>query len=96
MIISCVFFNFDAYRICKHLKKISSRPVELLPLKKMNVNKTTRILSVGSCGICVLQLRKQIKLFDTRAFWLVSEEFRLMQFLESNGPVKDANGKLSL
>ena len=38
-----------------------------------------------SCGICVLQLRKQIKLFDTRAFRFVSEKFR-----ESNGPVKDA------
>ena len=61
-------FYFVVYRICKHLKRISSSPVELLPLKKTDVNKTTRILSVGSCGVCVLQLRKQIKLFDTQSF----------------------------
>ena len=43
-----------------------------------------------------MQLRKQIELFDTRAFRLVSEKFRSVQFLESSRPVKDANRKLSL
>ena len=38
---------------------------------------------------------KQIKLFDTRAIRLVSEKFRLVKFHESNGPVKNANRKLS-
>ena len=95
-IISSLFLNFNVYRICKHLKRISSSPVEFLPLKKTDVNKTTRIISVGSCGACILQLRKQIKLFDTKAFQLVSGKFRSVQFLESNGPVKDASRKLSL
>ena len=69
--------SFDVYRICKHLKRISSSNVELLILKKKqktDVNKTTRIISVGSCGVCVFQLLKQIKLFDTRAFQLVSKK----------------------
>ena len=57
--------------------------------KKTDVKKTTRLLSVGSCEVCFLQLQKQIKLFDTRAFRLVTEKFRLIvQSLESNGPVK--------
>ena len=65
-----------------------------MPLKETDVNKTTKILSMASCGVCVLQLRKQMKLFDTGAFRLVLEKFRLVQFLESYGPVKDTNRKI--
>ena len=72
-IVYCVFFNFGVYSICKHLKRISSSPVEHLALKIMGVNKTTRIVSVRRCGACVLQLRKQIKLFET---WSFSVGFR--------------------
>ena len=74
-IVSCELnvVHFDIDRICEHLKRISSSPVELLPLTKRTLRKHQdfslwEVVESVSCSC-------EHKLIDTGAFRLVSEKF---------------------